>query len=182
MPKRLSYEESCQVLQQRGFLDPGDIPPLPSRMPHPDDAPLGVSFFRTGVWDDELPNLTLPRTFFGRSEVSHISFHNTDFPESWLCWNDFIDVDFTDADLSHSDLRASVFRNVRFIRADLCGADLRRSEYTDCDFTAARMKGARLTRAQGEVLRLSAEQHREISWQDEDGEEPSGGVMALNKA
>jgi BTB/POZ domain-containing protein KCTD9 len=176
LAERLSYEESCRLLQERGFLDQGSIPPLPAQMPSPgDDGPLGVSFFRTGVWEDALDNLTLPRTFFGRSEVSEISFRNTDLSESWLCWNDFIEVDFTEANLSRCDLRASLFQEVKFVRTDLSGTDLCQSEFTDCDFTEANMQKTRLTRGQGDELRLSDVQRREIDWQEEEGEEPAGG-------
>lgn len=173
---RLTYEESCRLLLQMGWLEGTDVPPMPTRMPaYNDPEPLGVSFFRTGVWDDEWPTLTLPRTFIGRSEVSHISFRNTDFSESCFCWNDFIDVDLTDARLCHCDLRVSLLRNVRFTGADLAGADLRLSEFTECDFTVTKMQGVKLTREQGQTLVLTDEQQGEVDWQSEDGEEPGGG-------
>ena len=73
MAGRMSYEDSCRLLQLRGFLDADDIPPMPREMPsYDDEGPFGVHFFRTGVWDDNLPNLTLPRTYFGplRSAIS----------------------------------------------------------------------------------------------------------------
>ena len=60
---------------------------------------MGLSFFRTFVGNGELDSLTIPRTFFGRSEKRAISFKNTDLSESCLCWSDFIDVDFTDVNL-----------------------------------------------------------------------------------
>ena len=45
---RLTYEPSLERLRERGFLDAREQPPLPSRMPQPtDEAPLGLSFFRT---------------------------------------------------------------------------------------------------------------------------------------
>src|SRR4051794_26937893 len=118
---RLSYEESCRVLQRYHHLDgeAGDsIPPMPEHRPdiHGSD---GVRFFSTWVgvgrpfglqpspflpWEDvpehALDNLTIPRTFIRRSEISSISFKNTDLSESTLCWNDFIEVNFTEADLS----------------------------------------------------------------------------------
>jgi BTB/POZ domain-containing protein KCTD9 len=68
-------------------------------MPQDDDeGEPGVSFFRTYVGGDNagLRNLTLPRTFFGQSEIRDVDFSNTDFTESNLCWNDFIDANFTD--------------------------------------------------------------------------------------
>src|SRR5262249_38818910 len=101
---RLSYEESCKLLQRHGYPDAGAegaIPPVPDHRPQGDDEePLGVCFFRTFVGqdieqgdDDEshrnLENLTLPRTFFGKSHIQYVSFKNTDLSESTLCWNDF---------------------------------------------------------------------------------------------
>lgn len=94
---RRSYEESVRLLQRLGYPDAGAdgvIPPIPDHRPQCDDeAPLGVSFFRTFVGQDieqgdedvshrDLENLTLPRTFFGKSNVQHVSFRNTDLSES----------------------------------------------------------------------------------------------------
>jgi uncharacterized protein YjbI with pentapeptide repeats len=187
---RLSYEESCRLLQRHGYPDAGaagSIPPIPDHRPQCDDgAPLGVSFFRTFVGQDieqgdedvsnrDLENLTLPRTFFGRSYIQHVSFRNTDLSESTLCWNDFSDVNFTDADLTGCDLRASHFSAINFVRASLRNADLRRSSFEACDFTEADMRGAKLTHDQDEELILSEQQQREIDWQDSDGDEPPGG-------
>ncbi len=190
---RLSYEESCKFLQRHHYLDEGAIPPMPDRRPDIYGGD-GVRFFRTWVGvgrpyglapsrpeDDvevaehALANLTLPRTFFGRSEISDISFNNTDLSESTLCWNDFIEVDFTDADLSESDLRASIFRQAVFVRANLRSADLRLSTFNECDFTAADMAGAKLTQKRGEEIQLSDEQRKVIDWQENDGDEPLGG-------
>jgi uncharacterized protein YjbI with pentapeptide repeats len=116
---RLDYETSCRQLNELGFDDCEPAPPIPDRKPRYDDEePLGVSFFRSRVGGD-LSGLTLPRTFFGRSEVNAASFHGTDLRESTLCWNDFVDVDFSYAVLSNSDLRAAVFERVLFVHADL---------------------------------------------------------------
>jgi BTB/POZ domain-containing protein KCTD9 len=173
---RLSYEDSCRVLQRLGDLEDGPIPPMPARRPrHDDGGPLGVSFFRTIVRGMDLEGLTLPRRFFGRSEIGPMSFRNTDPSESTLCWNDFIEVDFTDCDLSDSDLRASGFVGVKFVRAVLRNADLRRSHFEDCDFTDADLDGARLTYDQRASLSLSDEQRRVIDWRFQAGEEPEGG-------
>lgn len=173
---RLSYEDSCRVLQRLGGLGDGPIPPMPSRRPHHDDeGPLGVSFFRTVVRGVDLEDLTLPRTFFGRSDIGPMSFRNTDLSESTLCWNDFMEVDFTDCDLSKSDLRASGFVGVKFVRTVLRNADLRRSHFEDCDFTDADLHGAKLTYDQGARLSLSDEQRRVMDWRFEAGEEPEGG-------
>lgn len=195
-PTRLAYEESCQLLQKLGQLEEGNVPRWPDRRPQSgDDPPHGLRFFRTwlgsgtpfglqpsrpedeggGVGEHDLENLTLPRTFFGRSEISRVSFRNTDLSESTLCWNDFIEVDFTDADLSGGDLRASLFSGTRFVRTSLRNADLRRSSFRGCDFADADLRGAKLTLAQGGRLTLTQEQRKLIDWQDDDGEEPPGG-------
>jgi uncharacterized protein YjbI with pentapeptide repeats len=187
---RHSYEESCRLLQRLGFPDAGSagvIPPIPDHRPQCDDeGPLGVSFFRSFVGHDIeqgdkdashriLENLTLPRTFFGKSYIQHVSFKNTDLSESTLCWNDFNEVNFTEADLSGCDLRASIFSEVDFVRADLRNTDLRRSDFETCDFTDADMGGAKLTHEQGEQIDLSEKQRQEIDWQESDGDQPLGG-------
>jgi len=77
---RLSYEDSCRALQSRKIIDPGDIPPLPPRPPRYDDEVLGVSFFRTELADTKLEHLTLPHTFFGRSEIRGSRFEIPTFP------------------------------------------------------------------------------------------------------
>ncbi|PMQ05791.1 hypothetical protein DyAD56_07805 [Dyella sp. AD56] len=172
---RLSYEDSCRRLEGK-YIDP-DVPPLPQRMPHPDDeGALGVCFFRTMVREgDDLSNLTLPRTFFGRSEISKTAFRNTDLRESYMCWNDFADVDFSNAVLAGCDMRASQYLEVNFEAADMTGADMRLSSFVGCNFEDATLKGAILTRAQGEKLALSRTQRLEIAWAEEDGQEPAGG-------
>jgi len=83
---------------------------------------LGIQFFRTYVEDADLSNLTMPGTFFGRSEITRSSFRNTDLRSSTLCWNDFVAVDFSDACLADCDLRASTFDGCTFERADQRGA------------------------------------------------------------
>lgn len=190
---RLTYEESCELLQRHHYLSAGNIPEMPDGRPDI-YGERGVSFFRTWIGvgrpfglepsrleDDvevaehALANLTLPRTFFGKSEISFISFQNTDLTESTLCWNDFIEVDFTDADLSGADLRASIFRTVCFVRADLRNADLRHSTFEECDFTDADMTGAKLTRERAESIHLSELQQAAIDWQAGEGDEPLGG-------
>jgi BTB/POZ domain-containing protein KCTD9 len=186
---RLSYKDSCRLLQRLGYPDVGAegvIPPVTDHCPQIDNDPLGVTFFRTFVGQDieqgdddvshrNLENLTLPRTFFGRSYIQHVSFKNTDLSESTLCWNDFSEVNFTDADLSGCDLRASFFSETDFVRTNLRNADLRRSNFEACDFTGADMQGAKLTREQAEQILLSDQQQQVIDWQESDGEEPPGG-------
>lgn len=175
---RLSYEESCKLLQRLGYEDAGSdgkIPPMPDQFPQFDDEEPGVFFFRTSVSENDLENLTLPRTFFGKSEIGPVSFKNTNLSESNLCWNDFNEVTFEDADLSGCDLRASTFNNVRFVRTNLRASDLRLASFESCDFTNADMRGSKLTRQQGKLIRLSDEQNKAIDWQENDGDEPPGG-------
>lgn len=176
MSNRTSYEDSCRVLQERGFIDGDTQPRIPERMPRfDDDEALGVSFFRTGVWDDDLSKLTLPRTFFSRSEVSNISFKDSDLSESCMCWNNFVDVDFSLTDLARSDLRQSRFQGVRFVGANLTDADLRQSEFSDCDCSEAVMVRTKLSKRQFDMLILSARQVQDIDWHISDGDVPGGG-------
>lgn len=148
---------------------------MPSRRPlHDDPEPLGVTFFRTEV-SGELTNLTLPRTFFGKSEIREASFRNTDLTESTLCWCDFEAVDFSEACLRDSDLRAANFDRVNFSKCDLRGSDLRLATFMDCTFEGASMHAVKLTRAQARQVRLDRSQTREVDWQANDAEEPGGG-------
>jgi BTB/POZ domain-containing protein KCTD9 len=172
---RASYEDSVRRLQ-KDYLKPGEIPPMPKRMPRYDDDDLGVSFFRTFVGEHyDLSNLTLPRTYFGRSEINDALFCNTDLTESCLCWNDFIDVDFSDASLARADLRASYYTRVKFIRTDLRDADLRRSVFEDCTFEGALLDRAILSYAQAKQLQLTETQRAGIAFTKDDGPEPDGG-------
>jgi uncharacterized protein YjbI with pentapeptide repeats len=149
---------------------------MPDHIPrHDDGEPWGVNFFRLLIRDQVLSNLTLPRTYFGRSEINGFSFQNTDLTESNLCWNDFLNVDFSRAVLARCDLRSSQFDRVRFSGADLRAADMRRSWFSACVFDDAIMQGAVLTRAQSAQIPLSNKQKISIDWRDEDGPEPDGG-------
>lgn len=172
---RLSYEDSWRVLQEQQVIAPGAIPPLPRNPPRHDDAVPGVRFFRTMLAEAKLEQLTLPRTFFGRSELRAVSFRDTDLSESVANWNDFIHVDFRRADLSRADLRACLFERVRFGGARLAGVDFRYCGFKHCDFTEADVTEARFTVKAGTALRLSDEQRSVIDWQADDGEEPAGG-------
>lgn len=172
---RRTYAESCAVLQRDGLLDAGQMPPMPDRRPRSDDPePRGVSFFRARV-EGDLAEMTLPRTYFGRSQVCDASFCDTDLSESTMCWCEFIGVDFSDASLRASDLRASTFERVCFDRCDLRDADLRRSTFKECRFAGCLLGGARLTHHQRRDLPLTPEQDAEVSWQTEEGSEPDGG-------
>ena len=139
---RPSYEESIRLLRERGVLGPADAPTLPPRMPLPDEDPVGLEYFRTALQGEDLSGLSLPRTFFCRSEVAETSFHDSDLTESFMCWTDFIEVDFSSALLVRADLRASSFERVSFADADLSGADLRRSSFSGCKFKGARLAGS----------------------------------------
>ena len=107
----LSYARLCDL----GLLDPNELSSPPERMPrHDDEGPLGFSVFRQRLDDNlDLSDLSLPRTFFGRSEINRVCFRNTELRESNLCWNDFLGTDFTDADLARSDMRSSIFERDR---------------------------------------------------------------------
>lgn len=171
---RLPYQDSCRKIGR--LDDKGEPPPIREGMPTIyDTEPLGVQFFREFVEQEDFSDLTLPRTFFGRSEIKNVSFRKSDLSQSNLCWNDFIDVDFTEANLAEGDLRSSIFERVKFTDADLHGADLRRSAFNACVFNGAAMQGTILTQAQGAQLALSKTQVDAIDWRDEAGPEPDGG-------
>lgn len=162
MSERKSYADSLRVLEAE----------YSSCVSEAD----GVEFFRTFVGDgDDLGGLTLPRTFFGRSEIHDCSFANTDLSDSEMNWNDFISVDFTDAILSNCDMRASVYQQVKFVRADLKGADLRHSSFEDCDFSEAELACVRVTQDQVAAMGLSREQMDAVEVVAEPGPEPEGG-------
>lgn len=178
MSNRLpSYDESIEVLRNRGILGSEEEPPMPDRMPNPDDSdPLGLSFFRMGFDNGaDLSELSIPRTFFGKSEIEGVSFRCTDLSESNLRWNDFVDVNFSEAVLVGADLRASEYVRVNFSASNLSGADLRYANYESCSFEGAKMTGTLLAEAQRLELQLSQSQLDEISWQPDHGPEPSGG-------
>jgi BTB/POZ domain-containing protein KCTD9 len=140
-----------------------------------DSEPLGFSIFRT-LLDDALglSDLTLPRTFFGRSQIDRVSFRNSDLHESNLRWNDFNGTDFSGADLGSSDMRASLFHNVLLL-PPISMAQICDNRLSLCSFEEATMKHAILTRQQGAAMRLSETQRQHIDWRDEDGPEPGGG-------
>lgn len=172
---RLDYEASCRRLHVLGYPECDPAPPMPDHQPrHDDEEPFGVSFLRTRV-EGDLGGLTLPRTYFARSEIESASFRGTDLAQSNLCWNDLVDVDFGDAVLTGADMRASIYERVSFAGANLDSADLRRSTFSGCSFDGASMNGAVLTRAQGQGLALSPAQRAAIAWTDDDGVEPGGG-------
>jgi uncharacterized protein YjbI with pentapeptide repeats len=174
LPERKSYTQSCRALQEMGLLDAGHLPPLPKRSPRHDDENLGLHFFRTRLGDAALDGLSLPRTYFGRSEIAGVTFRGTDLSESTANWTDFLNVDFRSADLSRTDLRSSTFASVSFQGAILRAADLRRSRFRACKFQGAEMTGTKLTRSLAWLFRLSRAQRSQVDWQPL-GPEPEGG-------
>jgi uncharacterized protein YjbI with pentapeptide repeats len=142
MSQRRSLEETWRHLGDTMPRDELGQPFVPPAMPNYDDRVLGFSFFRHIVEGGDLSNMTLPRTYFGRSGLERVSFQNTDLSESRMCWNDFTGCDFSSADLSGCDMRASLFRDCRFDGTNLRGADLRRSSFEGCSFVGADMAGA----------------------------------------
>jgi uncharacterized protein YjbI with pentapeptide repeats len=141
-----------------------------------DDEPLGYSFFR-GLWEDaDFSNFTIPRTYFGRSGFTGVTFANTNLSESRMCWNDFIACDFSGADLSRCDLRASTFERCRFVGAVLADADLRQAAFDGCDFTGAILDGAIAGDGNHELCKsVSDPQHDSMQWRADPGPSPPGG-------
>jgi len=171
---RLPFQDSCLKIERLNLK--GEPPQIPEKMPTVEDTEfLGVCIYKEFVERKDFSNLTLPRTFFGRSLINVVSFRNTDLNQSNLCWNDFTDVDFTEANLAEGDLRSSIFERVKFIGADLRGADLRHSWFRACVFDGAAMQGTILTHKQGTQLALSKTQAGAIDWREEAGPEPAGG-------
>ena len=172
---RLSYEASCRRLIALGFLDGPSAPPMPDHLPRHDDPVPGVSFLRTMLEIADLSGLTLPRTFFGRSEINAVNFSNTDLSQSNLCWNDVLEVDFSAGSLAGADLRSSQFLRCRFDRADLRRTDLRRSGFDHCSFADAHLDGAIASRRQASGLGLAPAQSAVVDWRSDEGPEPDGG-------
>lgn len=177
MAARLSCHLSYVRLCDLGLHDRSELPSPPERMPRYDDEhPFGFMVFRTRLDDNlDLSDLSLPRTYFGRSEINRVCFRNTDLHESRLCWNDFLGTDFTEADLARSDMRSSVYKHVAFVNATLDGADLRLSCFVGCNFDGATMSGAALTRDQCPSLQPSEAQKLAVDWREENGPLPDGG-------
>jgi uncharacterized protein YjbI with pentapeptide repeats len=178
-PSRRSLDETWRFLEEDGVEMPRDEngqPSVPAVMPsHDDVARLGFSYFRCGLFDADLSDVTLPRSFFGRSSFERVNFRNTDLSESRMCWNDFIQCDFSGANLAGCDMRASIFKDCKFGDARLSNADLRQSSFEGCDLTGAQMDGAKLTHAQWRVMIFSDVQEKAIDWHLRDGEIPPGG-------
>jgi BTB/POZ domain-containing protein KCTD9 len=180
---RRSLEETWTHLERQGRKMPRTAkgePFVQPRMPRPrDEGPLGFHYYKHHVEDADLANLTLPRTFFGRSGLHGVRYRNTDLSRSWMCWNDFIDCDFSGANLSGCQMRSSIFRRCKFVGTNLKRADLRGSTIEGCDFTHALLNGARADEFYaGEFelyQRLSEKQRKVMQWSEEPGPEPDGG-------
>jgi uncharacterized protein YjbI with pentapeptide repeats len=172
---RASFTTSVRRLQSLKLLDAGERT-APQRMPRFDDDPsANVGFFRTRLEGVDLSRLTLPRSFFGRSEVARVNFSGSDLSESNMCWNNFTDVSLSGALLAGADMRASIFVRVKFEMADLRGADLRHSTFTDCSFVGAKMEKVRLTNKAAQSLALDRQQRSAVQWETDEGPEPDGG-------
>jgi BTB/POZ domain-containing protein KCTD9 len=178
---RKSLEETWRYLESQGEeppRGPDGRPLVADAMPNFDDEELRFSYYKYRLEDADNSNLTLPRSFFGRSWFSRVSFAGTDLAESRMCWNDFDGCDFSRADLLGCDMRASKFGGCKFVGAVLRGADLRRSSFENCDFTGADLSDAVAEDAdfQGCVQDfLSDEQQAVMAWSEDEGPEPPGG-------
>jgi BTB/POZ domain-containing protein KCTD9 len=174
---RLNFLNSIERLRLMGLIGPEDNLVIPKRMPqYDDDAIDGFSIFRMGLEGTvDLSNLTLPRTYIGRSELNGVSFRNSDINESNMCWNDFISSDFEFAKLDSSDMRATNFSNCNFTHCSLKQADLRHSSFSDCRFVNANLNGAIITKSQLTELGLTKEQMISIDLRADAGPEPEGG-------
>lgn len=186
---RLSYKESCQRLMKADWMDvcvfspevwDGLVdPPVRASRPLPSDLYYdGIEIFKTYISGKDrfpLENMTLPRTFINRSEVSDLSFANTDLAESFFCWNDFLEVNFSNACLRSVDFRSCDLDGVNFSYADLRDADFRQSAFHGCCFLNANMKGTKFLRRDLNWDVFSRKQIAEIIWCEDDGEVAPGG-------
>ena len=179
--RRRSLDETWQRLESQGEAMPRNSagqPFVPPQMPNYEDKEVGFSFFGRGGQVEDYSNLTLPRTYFGHSTLTRLSFANTALSGSRMCWNDFIGCDFSRADLSGCDMRSSTFKNCLFAEAVLQGAGLRQSFFEDCDFAGADLTGAVVEDedADGCVQNyLTGEQRAVMAWSPDSGELPPGG-------
>jgi uncharacterized protein YjbI with pentapeptide repeats len=178
---RKSLEDTWQYLEsqsQHPPRHPDGQPFVHEAMPNYDDEELGFNYFKNRVEDADNGNLSLPRTFIGRSSLIRVSFANSDLSSSRMCWNDFDECDFSKADLSGCDMRASQFKGCTFRDAVLRGADLRRSSFEDCDFAGADLAGAVAKEEDNDGCvqdYLTGEQQAVMAWTPDRGPEPPGG-------
>jgi BTB/POZ domain-containing protein KCTD9 len=174
MAQRRSLEETWRHLGDDMPRDTLGNPFVPSAMPNYDDDILGFSFFRHIIEDGDFSDLTLPRTYFGRSGFERVNFRNTDLSGSRMCWNDFTECDFSKADLSGCDMRASRFQDCRFDGTVLCRADLRHSSFEGSSFTEADMSHAIADKNES-IDCLTELQFATMNLHADSGPEPPGG-------
>jgi BTB/POZ domain-containing protein KCTD9 len=174
---RLNFPDSIERLRLAGLIAPEDNFVIPKRMPQYDDEAIdGFSIFRMGLDETaDLSNLTLPRTYIGRSELNGVSFRNSDINESNMCWNDFILSNFEFAVLDSSDSRATNFSNCNFRHCSLRQTDLRHSTFSNCSFVNTDFSGAIVTELQLVEMGLTKEQISTIDLRADAGPEPDGG-------
>jgi BTB/POZ domain-containing protein KCTD9 len=174
---RLDFAQSIERLRKLGLVSPDQHPRMPSRMPQYDDETIeGLSIFRSGNdASGDMSNLTIPRTYVGRSELDVVAIRNTDLSESNLCWNDFVKCDFELAIIDRADMRASNFVECNFAFASLLNVDMRHSSFSNCRFTNADVSGAIIAKEQLKELGLSAKQLASVVLRQEAGPEPNGG-------
>jgi hypothetical protein len=173
---RLSLEKTWAYLKLAEHEPPEDKrgrPIIPKRSAGSYNSGPCLGFYRTRVYAEDFHNLTMPRTFFARTELERVLFRGSDLSASFMCWDDWLDCDFTEADLSGADMRASLYINCTFAHANLTGADLRSSSFVDCAFTNAQMQGSKMTKAQAADMLLSDAQRAEIVWKRTDGPAPN---------
>jgi uncharacterized protein YjbI with pentapeptide repeats len=141
-----------------------------------DEESVGLCFFRDYQSEADFRDLTLPRTFFGRSLLERVCFANSDLTESRMCWNDFVSCDFRKADMARCDLRASIFEACDFAGANLRGADLRRARFNRCRFTNTQLASAIAEDVNSNLIdSLSDDQLASMDLRPDGGPEPEGG-------
>lgn len=162
----------------RGFVPRSPQIGTARRPHHDDEAPLGLSFFRTEIRAVRLEHLTIPRPYFGRSTLHHVAIVECVLSESTINWCDLDSVDLRRTDLTSSDLRACAVVRTSIRNSDLRNPDLTLPSLKACDFTGARMDGVKLTKTSKRwkwTSLLTAQQRRVIEWQTQDGRAPGGG-------
>jgi len=188
--ERLSREESVEYLVQTGEWTGADLPADEDEDWEEDESEEdeddededdgddddeyvseSLDYFRTACWGRHWNCLTLPRSYFAKTDLERCSFRNTDLSGSRIVVNDIVDCDFREADLTGACL-ASLFVECDFSAATLNGADLRRSTFIDCTFAGASMQGTKLLQEDREALPLSSLQFVDVEWSDDSGPEP----------
>ncbi len=179
----MTYTDSVNVLKERVDII-GDALPEVTRVPRPDDDPIGPRIFRMRLDDVDLSGLCLPGLYVSRSELTRIRFAGTELRLAVFNWNDILDCDFSGADLSGAELRCARFVRCRFDAALLKDADLRGSVFEGCSFKDSLFDGTLLQRGgplrwlgieRGqESLPLSTRQRAAVRWTHDAPEAPGG--------